>query len=271
MTRFAPLVIALVLAGCGVPRTEPGAGGAFPHPEGFEDAHGTAEAGGISGCTDCHGMSEGDAVAGVTPVAPACRSCHAVYPHPASMELGAAHGAAWLAEGATCDRCHGADGARSPGSSDRGRCVGCHSTFPHAAGWEEGVAHGAAARERGASACFGCHGVGGDAARGQACGDCHDGFPHPDGFADPALHGAVWRATPDGCPACHAVDAAAPERVACASCHDLFPHADDWSGAHPAATQQRGERSCRGCHEGGVAGPVLPTSCAPACHEGSVP
>lgn len=260
------LLLALtLLCACGVPRpADPGdPAAAFPHPEGYADAHGITYDG---QCGSCHGLHEGDPVRGAAPVAPACRSCHTIYPHPPSLTDGGAHGAAWLADSQQCSSCHGADGERAAGGRPEGQCTSCHSTFPHTPDWAEGDAHGAAAQQRGPLACAGCHGVDGGDRPASDCASCHDAYPHDAGFASPGEHGERWASDPAACAGCH--DSGA---VTCASCHDLFPHPDDLASVHPMLVQQRGALSCAGCHPSGVTGPALPTTCGPGCHDGSAP
>jgi len=266
------LVVALALfaVGCGIPRELPADGDPvrFPHPEGYIDSHATLAEGGAAPCADCHGLRDGDLAAGAVPAAPSCRSCHATYPHPVSFAAGVVHATAQRSDPDSCATCHGPDGARPAGGSERGRCTHCHSTYPHAEGWVEPAGHGAAARERGQPGCQGCHGAGGDEVDGVSCAECH-APPHPAGFASPAEHGAQAQAQPESCAACHAEAATAPGRRLCASCHDLYPHPADWSATHLAAVDARGRLSCAGCHPGGVPGPALPATCGRGCHDGS--
>jgi hypothetical protein len=236
----------------------------FPHPAGYDEAgHGADAAASPAVCLGCHSLGEGEPVRGAEAVAPACRSCHADYPHVPDYGRVADHAADWAARGEDCQACHGADGAAVPGAT----CSTCHTSYPHPAGWEEGVGHGAAWIARGAAACDGCHGEGDP---GGGCTECHLDVPHTAGFAAPDAHGAAWRADPASCTSsCHPADATAP-KVACASCHDLFPHADGWPAGHYAVVQARGEGACALCHEPGTpAGPAMPVSCAASCHGGA--
>lgn len=263
----ALLVLGALLAACGVPREaavgDPTAG--FPHPAGYEDSHALVAEGGAAGCGSCHALRDGDPVRGAEPAAPACRSCHDAYPHPASLVHGAVHGPRWKADPAACDGCHGVGGDRPPGERAEGRCTACHSTYPHPDSWTEGAAHGGAVRARGGAACAGCHGSEGDALPDAACSECHLP-PHPEAFASD--HGDAWRDDPAACQACHERDGA-PGRVPCARCHDLFPHPAGFATAHAGPAQRRGDGPCLACHEGGLPGPQLPVSCADACHGGS--
>jgi len=262
----------LMMVGCGIER-EPAAGDAnavFAHPEGYEDSHAVAAEGGAESCGTCHGLRTGDLVLGEVPSAPACRSCHDVYPHPKSMAAGAVHGAAWAMDATACTACHGEDGTRAAGDTARGQCTACHSTYPHGDGWDTIEGHGAALRARSPSACSGCHGSDGEAIADGACTECHLP-PHPDGFEDPAEHGVVWAAQPEDCAACHEAEDGVDGRVVCASCHDLFPHPTGWAAAHAATAQRRGDGACSSCHDGGLPGPVLPVYCGAGCHDGGSP
>ena len=266
------MVLLLGLAGCGIQR-EPAAGdpdGVFAHPEGYEESHGLAADGGLSPCGTCHGLRTDDPVLGATPAAPACRSCHAAYPHPASFSSGLVHGPSWTLDPTVCSACHGEDGTRQAGGTARGQCVGCHSTYPHAPGWETIEGHGAALRARGPTACQGCHGTDGAAISEAACTECHLA-PHPAGFADPAAHSAVYDAAPEACASCHAAEAGIDGRRLCASCHDLFPHPADWASHHAGPAQRRGDGACLTCHDEGLDGPTLPVSCGVGCHDGGAP
>ncbi len=262
----------MMLVGCGIER-EPGAGdpdAVFAHPEGYVDSHAVAAEGGAESCGECHGLRTGDLVLGVVPAAPACRSCHDLYPHPKSMAAGAVHGAAWYQRVWDCRACHGEDGSRPAGGTARGQCTACHSVYPHAYGWDSMEAHGAAVRARSSSACTGCHGADGEAISGSTCSGCHLAL-HPPGFADPAVHGAVWEAQPNDCAPCHEAEDGVDGRLQCVSCHDLFPHPTGWAAAHAAIAQRRGDGACLTCHDGGLEGPALPVLCGAGCHDGGSP
>lgn len=264
-------MIAIWFVACGVPAeraTSPGA--VYPHPSGYDEAvHGSEALADGAPCLGCHGVDDGQLVRGAKPAAPACRSCHADFPHLDGYGTVADHGAQWLERSDDCAKCHGADGALVPAGQADAVCTTCHSSFPHPEGWGEPGAHGAAVLARTQAACTTCHAdsVGED--QGQ-CAACHAVYPHPEGFADPAAHPVAWAADAGAsCTAtCHPATASAPE-VACASCHDLFPHAVGWPAGHVTTVQSRGEGACRQCHEPGTpAGPDLPVSCGATCHGG---
>lgn len=265
------LLWAILITSCGVPRpaAEGAVGASFPHPEGYEFAHddGSDDR---STCGACHGLRDEDPVAGAPTSTPSCRSCH-VYPHPASMTRGDVHGQAWTSDASPCAACHGGDGKRAAGGTERGRCTSCHSTYPHPPNWEAGIAHGRAEVARGAAVCAGCHGADGEGVPQAPCSECHADHPHPGGFAAASSHGAAWTVAPGSCDACHTPHAAVPGRIACASCHDLFPHPDDWRSGHLAAVQSRGRAACVGCHSDGLEGPTLPGSCGVGCHDRAAP
>ncbi len=267
------LLAAVLLAGCASPRppAEGAADGLFPHPDGFETSHARVEDGGASPCGSCHGLDEGDLVLGAATQAPACRSCHPLYPHGPEMADGAVHATAWATDKTPCAGCHGIDGERDPGGTGR-TCSTCHSTYPHAEGWATGPGHGTAALTRGGTVCSGCQGVEGTRVPDADCAECHAAYPPGEDHADPAVHAAAWLADPDACgTACHDTSEATQGRVSCTSCHDLFPHPEDWATSHRLAVQQRGELTCRTCHPDGVASTALPVSCGPGCHDGSAP
>ncbi len=76
----------LLLLAC--QRTTPVADGdalPFPHPAGFEEAHGEAVARYGESCASCHRDDVG---------APTCESCHEGYPHAEGWLDGAVHGPA---------------------------------------------------------------------------------------------------------------------------------------------------------------------------------
>lgn len=267
------LLFVMLLAACGRPvPMDPGTAGAgFPHPADYKDGtHGTDALLPDANCSGCHAVAEGASVKNAVPAAPACQSCH-VYPHDAGFASGTVHGPAWLAPDAPCADCHGADGAREPAGQAQARCTTCHTTYPHAAGWEEPEAHGAAILARGTdAACLGCHGPAGDAMPERPCAECHAAYPHPEGWLEGA-HGVAWRGRTDEklCgEACHPVAPdPASSRLSCQGCHDLFPHPANFATAHWVAVQNRGTLTCQNCHSAGdQRGPVLPVSCAPACH-----
>lgn len=281
LVRFAVMAMIFLVA-CGRPTPlDPGNTSAgFPHPAGYDEGtHGTDALAAGANCSGCHAIAEGDTVQGAAPVAPACQSCH-VYPHDTGFAAGDVHGAAWLAPEAPCADCHGADGSRDPADRAAGRCTSCHTTYPHSAGWEEPEAHGSAVLARASdAACLGCHGPVGDAMPERPCAECHAAYPHPDGWFEGA-HGVAWRASlvkkaedPTCGVACHPVasDRGSPDpatgRLACKGCHDLYPHDEGILTAHWVTVQNRGTLTCLNCHRGGdQPGPVLPVTCAPACH-----
>lgn len=260
------LVAALWLTGCGVVvPPEPAAQRAvFPHPDGYALAHGADAAFAPQACGGCHALRDGEQVAGVSPQAPACRSCHGRYPHPEEFADGATHGAAWQQQPGTCTACHGGRGELAPANALRGQCATCHSTYPHPTAWP--AEHGAAARARGLAACLTCHGADGGRVAAADCHGCHD-FPHGGGWV--AGHGEVARADLGCGGACHPTAADGTGRVACDACHVALPHPEGWTAAHPAAVQAGA--GCDRCHPAGVRGPALPVSCGPGCHDGGAP
>jgi Cytochrome c3 len=269
-------VIALFFAACGVPAERTASPTAvFPHLEDYDQAvHGGDALAADARCFDCHAVDEGAPVLGAVPEAPACRSCHADFPHAADYGLTKSHGAEWAERQEDCVACHGPAGTFDVAGRDEAACTSCHSTYPHAAGWELPAGHGAATFARGQAACTSCHAQSQGAEAGQ-CVSCHPAYPHAAGFAAPKAHGALWAvdAGASCTESCHptAADTPAP-RIACRSCHDLFPHAAGWPDGHLAAVQVRGEGACAKCHDPGTpAGPVLPVSCGAACHGGGAP
>ncbi len=260
-------ILALLLAGCAVPAIDRSSGGAFPHPEGYAEAHGTDAVAADAACQSCHGLVEGEQVQGQTPTAPACQSCHAAFPHAAGYGTSGAHGADWTTDASACTDCHGAAGDRSPAELTRGQCVKCHSSYPHPGGWELAPGHGEAVIARGGyHACGSCHE--GDSADPAACSTCHALYPHPDGWGEATGHGAAVIGGATCAETCHpASPVGAAPRQACATCHDLFPHPDGWPDGHIAVVQARGEGACTSCHAAGsLPGGVMPVSCGASCH-----
>jgi len=219
----------LVAVGCGTPRSaSPGQqGAAFPHPDGFATAHGE-DADLLAGCTSCHPVdppavdtaAPTDTAAGdsaipeadpeADPENPACRSCHAAYPH--ALDFRDEHGATWQEDEYACTRCHGPAGDRDPTTSATDTCVGCHATFPHPSNHTSAREHGAAVVARGGdTACSGCH-------EASSCQECHAAYPHEDDQL--ATHGDAYAAGSCGGNCHDGADPGAPGEVLCSSCHE---------------------------------------------------
>ena len=270
MNRLA--LALLLLAGCAVPVERPSSDGSFPHPAGYQTAHGEDAMAAGASCASCHGVAATDTVQGQAPAAPACQSCHADFPHAADFGTGEAHGAAWRADATACTSCHGEAGDREPAGLHRGQCTGCHMSYSHAAGWETAAGHGASVLARkGASACTTCHADATDTADPGACATCHAAYPHPEGWGGEDGHGAAVMAGASCSEGCHPADpASAAPRLACQSCHDLYPHPEGWPSGHIALVQARGEAACTVCHEEGtLSGGAMPVSCGASCHAGA--
>lgn len=219
-----------LLGACGTPREpSPGElGGPFPHPEGFETTHGE-DAEQLSGCFACHPVdpppvdtaapadtaSSVDTAGDSTPPEgdpryPACRSCHAAYPH--ARDFRDEHGATWLEDEYACTRCHGPAGQRDPTSGPTDTCVGCHATFPHPSNQTSAREHGADVVVRGGdTACAGCH-------EAATCQECHAAYPHGDDWF--AGHGDAYAKGSCGGNCHDGADEGAPGEVSCSTCHD---------------------------------------------------
>ncbi|GDX80535.1 hypothetical protein LBMAG42_23460 [Deltaproteobacteria bacterium] len=243
------------------------AGVPFPHAAEFKEPtkHGPqALEFGTDACLGCH--QEGA-------TAPACASCHDVYPHETGWLNGAEHGKGMSGEAGpvareTCTACHGAEGLKAPD------CTSCHASWPHPEGWKEAGNHGTYALARGGAvaACGSCHGAdlaGADltgADKAPSCSSCHKSYPHAAGWAEPTLHGATTDFTE--CWLCHGDGGATggTADVTCQKCHSTFPHPADWSATHYATASKLGEAVCLGCHAAGFAPIPIVASCGATCH-----
>ncbi|MDP2310691.1 MAG: hypothetical protein Q8P18_32035 [Pseudomonadota bacterium] len=155
--------------------------GSYPHPPSWADAgqHGAwtiARGSATASCGACHGadLTGGTAAVEGAPVAPACTSCHATWPHPPGWAEAHAPPPSGTADLATCAACHGEAGT---GGTSGVACARCHATYPHAEGWIAG--HIPVAGTVGEAVCLDCHAAGeGSAAMPAACGaSCHGGTP----------------------------------------------------------------------------------------------
>ncbi len=218
MTRVLPIFIVL-LAGCGEPR--PASSGdspaAFPHPEGYADTHGEA-AELLDSCTTCHAVDPPEPDTAVVtdsappeePAIPACRSCHAAYPH--RRDFRDEHGAAWSADEYACTGCHGSAGDRDPSTAPADTCTGCHATYPHPSNQTSAREHGADVVTRGGdTACAGCH-------EASSCQGCHASYPHGDDHL--AAHGEAYAEGSCGGNCHDGAQQGAPGEVLCSSCHE---------------------------------------------------
>jgi len=263
----------LLLVSCSEPRTperSSPAGAPFPHLQDYRDPtlHGAdLRIWGLAKCEDCHGRSDS--------TAPACSTCHEIYPHPEGWVTGSMHG-----EGLTsrivdlqqCTRCHDKPGLVA---TDEYGCTSCHASFPHPEGWSHAQNHGvyALARPDVKAVCGSCHGEdlgGGDV--GVACNKCHSVWPHPDDWKDPTVHGVTALDHLDDCAGCHSTEGVwdgGPTGVACSRCHQVFPHAADWKVKHATQASKVGEPICMRCHQPGDGPATMVATCAPSCHGGA--
>lgn len=269
--RSAVRIVAVILGLCGlsgcvaskptaeatdVPATAPPPATAesttpiFPHPSGWKNAasHGAAaHVHGTDACQQCHATTD------PWSTAPACRTCHAEYPHRPEWVQPTQHGAFVREQGkAQCaTQCHGTDLA---GGLSGVSCTTCHTLYPHAATWRDPAQHGQLAKWGGRTACQGCHGedlAGGSS--GVACTQCHAQYPHPSGWREREQHGA-WvkgHTSADCATGCHGSDLNGGRTgVSCTGCHQTYPHQPGWATReqHGATARTLGTAECARCH-----------------------
>lgn len=242
----------------------------FPHEEGWREpaAHGVFAVEHGSGlCLRCHASDPQPQAQGG---APACRSCHALYPHAAEWVRRENHGAKVLREGrgGCTTQCHGADLA---GGFSKVSCNLCHTVFPHRPNWRQVGEHGLFVKEQGKRLCKGCHGddfQGGQS--GVSCFACHASYPHEENWVDPQKHGrrVIQEGRQNCATACHGADLQGGlSGVACNTCHNFYPHPANWAqiGGHGAIAKRDGKNLCKGCHGNDFQGGTSRVSCF-ACH-----
>ena len=224
----------------------------FPHAEGWKEpsAHGSwVHQYGRAVCEKCHDTVNATASNGTT--APACKSCHAIYPHETDWKDPTRHGAHVLKNGKTtcATQCHGAD---LKGGLSTISCTTCHDIYPHPGGWAQPEQHGKSAQKDKREVCKSCHGDdlrGGTA--GVSCYQCHSTFPHAATWGNGDQHGAfvVSQKIVNCGTQCHGTDfKGGLSGVACDSCHKIFPHPATWRKDHGQKVKELGKEACQGCH-----------------------
>ena len=245
----------------------------FPHSKSWGDpaSHGVwVVQNNITVCLKCHEAGATVAKAATTGGAPACASCHKLFPHPADWLKKENHGAHVLAKGkSTCaTQCHGFD---LKGGLSKRSCNSCHSIFPHSETWKSPSEHGEKAKGTDISLCKGCHGEDLKGGTSQiSCYQCHENYPHENGWKNKEKHGAQVTANGKGAcmTQCHGTDLKGGlSKVSCDTCHSLYPHSDTWvEEGHRTTVARLGMNVCKTCH-GEKFEKILRNKNCYSCHE----
>lgn len=215
MYRVLIPLILVALAGCGTVREaavgEPGA--AFPHGQSYvlPSSHGLDAVADGASCESCHEVEATEDTA--APPVPACKDCHALYPHSEDYTDGTVHGDAW---GSSCQSCHGELGDHVPAGQTDAVCTSCHD-FPHGSGWLRADHHGVALMTAGAfdeagdyqASCATCHDD------TSSCTTCHPAYPHQSGWD----HGQAYEDGVSCFGECHDGATELPGDITCDKCH----------------------------------------------------
>ncbi len=182
-----------------------------------------------------------------------CLGCHAAIEHGVVVSktgLAMSHEQV-IAQGSTCDDCHGQQGHTTKntrptmasclrchdGTKASAACVTCHRTVAQSIAGVITDTRFGKVRLANKPTCEGCHAQ-------TSCDNCHGiRMPHPDNFADPKLHArpAAFSGKDKVCYRCHTFQD-------CEKCHQPFgSHVPDWEHAHQ--TYPRNTSWCAGCHK----------------------